>query len=130
MVKLFPPIGWAGYQRHRAEIAELLDPRCYEINWLDVEILNGRVLCLDNDEAVIAFKIEQYPAGAKELHGMVAAGALRAILELIDQAEALAREIGVEFAVIASRPGWARVLRDHGYDTHQIMVRKELCHGA
>lgn len=123
---IFPPDGWQSYQRHRAEIAELLDSRCYSIEWLDCEVLNGRIRLIGDDRAVIAFEVKQYPAGARELHGMVAAGDLAAILELIGQAEQWARGQGIAFASIASRPGWAKLLKGRGYEPHQVEIRKEL----
>lgn len=125
----FPPPAWTEYQRHRSEIAAMLDPRCYSINWLDVQLLAGLAAAKGNDTAAIVFTVKTYPAGATELHGLVAAGELAGILDLIEQTEAEAREAGVTFACIASRPGWARVLKTKGYEMHQTELRKELRHG-
>ncbi|MBO9624169.1 MAG: hypothetical protein J7500_15785 [Sphingomonas sp.] len=122
----FPPQAWDHYQRHRDEIAGLLDPRCYHIDWLDNELLNTRALAFGSDSAVIVVALRAYPAGATELHGLVAAGELSGILELIDQAEEWGRAHGITFAGIASRPGWARVLKARGYETYQTELRKEL----
>lgn len=130
MVTEFPPQAWGAYQRHRDEIAGLLDPRCYDIAWLDNQLLQGRALAFGNDAAVIVVEVKAYPAGATELHGLVAAGALEAILDLIEQAEEWGMVHGLTFACIASRPGWARVLRDQGYAVHQTELRKDLRHGA
>lgn len=127
---MFPPDGWKAYQDHRAEIAALLDPRCYTIEWLDCEILNGAIRVMGDDRAVIAFEVKNYPTGALELHGMVAAGELPAILGLIEQAEEWARAQGIAFASIASRPGWARVLAGRGYAVDQVTIKKDLRHGA
>ncbi|MGV0964196.1 MAG: hypothetical protein ACOYBT_09930 [Polynucleobacter sp.] len=122
----FPPQGWAEYQRHRSEIAELLDPRCHTIDWLDVQMLGANALAFGNVSAVIVTEVRRYPAGATELHGLVAAGDLSGVLALIDEAEEWGRSRGLTFACIASRPGWARVLRDRGYAVHQTELRKEL----
>jgi len=124
------PPGWAEYQRHRSEIAETLDPRCYTIDWLDVALLNRGAMALGNDRAVIVVTVKHYPAGASELHGLVAAGEMDGILELIEQAETAGRANGLTFACIASRPGWARILKERGYRTHQVELRKELSDGA
>lgn len=126
----FPPQGWEAYHRHRDEIEGLLDPRCYSISWLDVELLNRRALAFGSLDAVIIVALKVYPAGAIELHGLVAAGELSGILTLIEQAEEWGRAHGFTFACISSRPGWARVLKDKGYSVHQIELRKELSHGA
>ena len=122
----FPPPGWAEYRQHRPAIAALLDPRCYTIDWLDVQILNGDARAFGNDTSAIVVAVKQYPAGATELHGLVAAGDLPGILDLIYEAEAWGRSHGLTFACIASRPGWARVLKDRGYAMHQTTLLKEL----
>lgn len=122
----FPPMAWTEYQRHRREIAAMLDPRCYTIEWLDNELLNQRALSFGNEAAVIVVTWKLYPAGASELHGLVAAGELDAILPLVTEAEEWARAHGFTFACIASRKGWSRVLKVSGYHEHQIELRKEL----
>lgn len=123
---MFPPQAWDAYQRHRSEIAELIDTRCFTIDWLDLELVNQRALAFGRDDAVIVVTVKVYPAGAVELHGLVAAGALDGILTLIEEAESWGRAHGCTFACIASRPGWQRVLRGRGYEPHQIELRKEL----
>lgn len=122
----FPPQAWNDYHRHRQEIAGLLDPRCYSIDWLDLEMLNKRALAFGNPSAVIIITLKAYPEGAIELHGLVAAGDLSGILELIEEAEEWGRAHGVTFACISSRPGWARVLKGKGYEHFQTELRKEL----
>lgn len=123
---IFPPPHWDSYQRHRQEIADMLDTRCYTIEWLDVQILNGEAAAVGNDDAVIVVEVKQYPAGAKELHGLVAAGALDDILLLIDQVVSSAKGSGLTFANVTSRPAWAKVLKDRGFEMHQVSLRLEL----
>lgn len=123
---MFPPQGWDEYQRRRDTIAALLDPRCYTIEWLDVQIVNGDALVFASSEAVIVVAVKQYPAGATELHGLVAAGRLEAVLPLIDEAVEWARLARVTFACVASRPGWSRVLKDRGFSLYQQELRKDL----
>ena len=118
--------GWDEYLDRRDTIAAMLDTRCYSIDWLDGMILNGDARVFASTEAVIVVTVKQYPAGATELHGLVAAGELDAILPLIERAEDWAREGGVTFACIASRTGWARVLKDRGYGLYQVELRKDL----
>lgn len=118
--------GWDEYLDRRDAIAAMLDPRCYSIDWLDGMILAGNARVFASPDAVIIVTVKQYPAGATELHGLVAAGELNAILPLIKQAEDWARSVGVTFACIASRPGWSRVLKDRGYSLYQTELRKDL----
>lgn len=120
------PDGWAGYLRHRDAISELLDPRCYSVEWLDQRILSRDAHVLANRDAVIVFEVRRYPMGAKEVHGLIAAGDLSAILPLIDNAECWGRSQGCVFATISSREGWRRVLEPAGYEPHQVELRKDL----
>lgn len=123
---MFLPQAWAEYQERRGEIEALLDPRCWSIDWLDNQIREGRALTFGNADAVIVVTLKIYPAGASELHGLVAAGDLDAILLLIDEAEEWGRAHKLTFACISSRPGWARVLKGRGYQPYQLELRKEL----
>lgn len=114
------------YWLFRDQLEQLLDPRCYTIEWLDRQIMTGAASVIANDKAIIVFQVKEYPAGAREVHGLCAAGDLAVILELIEQAEDWGRAMGCEFASIASREGWSRVLSDKGYRVHQVELRKEL----
>jgi len=122
----YPPPAWSEYRAHRDEIAGILDPRCFTIDWLDLQILNGDALVFGSDDAVIVTCVKKYPAGATELHGLCAAGDLAAILPLIEQAEDWARDMGVTFACIESREAWVRILRNRGYQLYQTSLRKDL----
>lgn len=118
---------WAGYLRFRSQFADTLDPARYTIEWLDDKILSGEFKLWVGEGAAIIAKIETYPTGAMDIHGMLAAGSLEEIRGvLIPQAEHWAREIGCIGAVIESRPGWAKTLKANGYELHQCSVRKDL----
>lgn len=111
---------------HRPEVGKAIDERCYSLDWLDVQILNDQARIFGADKAVIVITVKQYPAGATELHGLVAAGELDSILPLIDEATAWAKDSGITFACIASRPAWKRVLETRGFQLYQMELRKEL----
>jgi len=117
---------WIAYLDRRFDIAKILDPRCFTIEWLDGEIMAGRIKIRINNGAMIGFEVKTYPAGARELHGMFAVGNVEDCLALWDEVEAQAAASGFEFATIASREGWARVMRSRGYVVHQTEIRKEL----
>lgn len=115
------------YPRWREAFGEALDPRLHTLEWLDGLVDQGRVLLWANDEAAILAEVRFYPTGAKDIHGLVAAGDLSAIAnDLIPQAEEWARRAGCIGAVIESREGWARVLKPAGYHPYQTALRKEL----
>jgi len=117
-------VGWA---RWRETFAAILDPRFYSIAWLEDEIAAGRVQLLASDCAAVLIGVRAYPGGAREIHGLAAAGALDEIRSrLIPAAEAWGRANGCIVATIESRPGWARALRPDGYALHQCCLRKEL----
>lgn len=128
--KAAPPIGspsfWFDYLPWRPMLAEALDPRFHTIQYLDGLVWSGRARVFTNEHAAILAEIKVYPTGACDVHGLLAAGDLEAIVELIPQAEAWGREMGCIGGIIESRPGWQRVLKDQGYAPHQIAVRKEL----
>ena len=102
-----------------------MDERYHTLQWLDEQVLTGKVQFWCSDNAAIIAEVRDYPTGAKDIHGLIAAGDLQEIIQLlIPQAEQWGREHGCIAAQIESRPGWARALKD--YDTHQVIIRKEL----
>jgi hypothetical protein len=120
------------YARFRPLLAEAVDGRFYTIDYLDWLVRTGRAqfwpsLAADGRPlAAIVTELRDYP-GCKAIHGLAAAGDLAEIVGLlIPAAEAWGRARGCAFAIIESRPGWQKALRKHGYEPHQVAVRKEL----
>lgn len=101
-----------------------LDPERYPAEYIDRRVETGAWRCWGDERAAILAEIRVYPSGAREVHGIAAAGDLAAIIGLIPLAEAWGREMGCTRAVIESRPGWERALPD--YELHQVSVRKDL----
>jgi hypothetical protein len=117
----------AAYQKWRPDFEAVMDPRLYTIDWLDRQLMEGRCIFLGNARAGIVAELKHYPTGAFDIHGLVAAGDVGVIRDvLIPQAEAWARSIGAAGAIIESRPAWAKVLQGNGYEPHQLSIRKEL----
>jgi hypothetical protein len=112
------------YQRHRDEIASILDTAFYTIEWVDKQIADGVFKVFGSDKAVILTEIRTYPTGVKTIHGLVAAGALDAIKQLIAFAEQYGRDNGCIVAEIESREGWLKTLP--GYELYQVAIRKVL----
>ena len=118
---------WQTYFRFRDEFEEALDPVRYTLHWLDEQVLTGEFMVWGTLRAAILCKIEHYPTGARDIHGMLAAGDLETIVEkLIPDAEEWAREQGCIGSKIESRAGWVRVLKGAGYELHQSTLRKDL----
>jgi len=118
----FPP----GYGRFRPLFAEAIDGRFHTVDHLDWMIRTGRAQFWRSAEAAIAIAIRDYP-GCRAVHGLVAAGDLDEIRDiLIPSAEAWGRSQGCAFAIVESRPGWQRTLRNNGYAPHQIALCKPL----
>lgn len=119
------------YTAFREAFAEVMDERYHTLEWLDAQVLSGKVQFWHSDNAAMITEIRDYPTGAKDIHALIAAGDLAEIIETITpRAERWARTQGCIAAQVESREGWARALRPSGYQTHQIIVRKELSHGA
>ena len=115
------------YTRHREAIRSLLDERFYPLAWLDSQVLSGAIRTMSNETSIIGFEVRTYPGGARELHGMFAAGDMAGVKFLVGEAEKFGREQGCNIATIESREGWAKVFP--GYRAHQLRIMKELGDG-
>jgi hypothetical protein len=114
------------YLDWRHEFEKALDPRFYTIGYLDGLVWSGRAFFFDNTSAAAVAELKVYPTGLCDIHGLVAAGELAGIVDLIEKIEVWAKARGCSGAIIESRPGWQKVLKSKRYDPHQIAVRKEL----
>ncbi|ABQ70797.1 hypothetical protein Swit_4459 [Rhizorhabdus wittichii RW1] len=107
--------------------AEVMDRRYYTPAWLAGEVWSGRARFWSTERAALVAEIKAYPTGARDLHFLVAAGDLDALIETLrPEAEAWGRSTGCVAALVESRAGWARALAPHGYELHQTTIRKEL----
>ena len=120
-------IAWPDYVRFRDKFEEAIDARFYPIDYLDHLVASGNGLFFCNAKSAIIVEIKTFPSGAMAVHGLVAAGKIRAIRdELIPQAEEFGRRLGCAFGIIESSPGWARVMKKSGYEVFQTAIVKEL----
>ena len=118
---------WAAYLKWRPAFIRAIDARLYAPEWLDGRILAGNAQFWRSEHAAAVTEIRNYPTGAYDVHGLVAAGDVGAIRDrIIPQVEAWARTIGALGILVESRPGWARALRPAGFASHQLAVRKDL----
>lgn len=124
------PEAMAAYTRHRTEIAGILDERFFPLWWVESQISAGHIGLAHSDDALIGFEVRTYPGGARELHGMFAAGDKDAIRELVVQVCDAAAISGCHVAAIESRPGWAREYRNLGFQTDRVRIVKDLANGA
>lgn len=111
------------YERFRDEFAAL-DPDRYPADYIDRQVWTGAWRCWGDDSAAILAEIRTYPSGLREVHGIAAAGDLRAIVGLIPLAEAWGASAGCKIASIESREGWGKLLP--GYRVEQVRIVKEL----
>lgn len=117
----------AEYLKWRPQFAEILDPDYYPLEWLDRRFLDGSAIIRFCSEAACLLEIRTYPSGRKEVHALLCVGELSAILsELVPAMEALGGSTGAISAVIESRAGWHRTLKDSGYSLYQTTIRKPL----
>lgn len=119
-------IDWDGYLQWRPEFLKVADPKFYPAQWLDGQVLSGAARLIRNEHAAILIDIKIYPSGAMDVHGVVAAGNLKDICEvLIPAAEAWGRQVGCVGACLESREGWAKTLAPSGYVAEQVVYRKD-----
>lgn len=114
------------YAAWRERFFEAIDEGLYPREWLDRRVASGRARFWGNEQAAILAEIQSFPSGAKQVHGLVAAGDIDEIKRLIVKAEAWGRERGCVRASISSHPAWARLLRNEGYEPSQFSIVKVL----
>lgn len=114
------------YAAWRERFFEAIDETLYPREWLDRRVASGRARFWGNEAGAIVAEIKVYPSGAREVHGLLAAGEIDAIRELIRCAEAWGRAKGCTRATISSHPAWARILREDGYLPSQLTILKTL----
>ena len=114
------------YSQWRGAFAEALDPRLYNIEYLDARVANGTAWFAGNDDAGIVVEIKYFPTGAMAVHGLVAAGDVEAIKALIRDAEAWGKAQGCIGGMISSRPAWAKIMKAEGYSMFQASIWKDL----
>lgn len=104
-----------------------MDERLYPLEWLDEQVMTGAAGFWFTDNAAIVAEIKTYPSGARAIHGLVAAGSLPDITNiLIPKAESWGAENGCSLSIIESRAGWARQMKPYGYELHQTALRKDI----
>jgi hypothetical protein len=115
------------YWQWRPAFAAAMDLRLYRPEWLDAQLASGQAQYWSSPNAAAVTEIRTYPTGACDVHGLIAAGDVDEVRDLIiPQLERWGRAIGAIGIVIESRAGWARVLKPSGFAAHQLAIRKEL----
>jgi hypothetical protein len=115
------------YLRFRDDFEAVLDPRTHTIEWLDGQVITGRIRVWPAHDACLLTSLKHYPTGAFEVHVEIAAGSKDTLVnQTIKSVEEWARDIGAAFVTIASRKGWEKVMAPHGYDHWQTEIRKEM----
>lgn len=121
---------WAGYCEFRQAFREVMDERYHTLPWLDEQVLGGKVQFWRSDNAALLTEFKTYPTGAVDIHVVISAGDMAEVIGILrPAAEQYGRENGCIAATVESRQGWARALKPHGYESHQLTVRKELQDG-
>lgn len=115
------------YPAFRDKFAAALDERFFTIDYLDALMANGEVEIINTPTSAIVVEIKEYPAGARVVSGVVAAGDIDEIANvLIPQAEAWGRSLGCQYGMIESQKGWERAMKKHGYRHFTTAIVKEL----
>ena len=115
------------YARFRKRLAQALEPQFHPIEYLDGLLERGEAIAFANDDAILICELLNYPGGARVINVLIAAGKKADIIgSLREQAEEWARGVGCTHALVESRAGWAKALKQFGYEPYQVTVRKEL----
>jgi hypothetical protein len=115
------------YALWRGEFAKAMDDRFYDLDYLDGLIEARRAHLITADDAAVIFEFKLFPTGNTALHFLVAAGNIETIIgTLRPEAERIGRDLGCIAAIVDSRGGWARALREYGYSPFQTAIAKEL----
>lgn len=118
---------WPEYLRFRDDLAGILDPRFYTVQWLDGELWSGRIRLFADANSCILATLKVYPTGLKECHVEAAAGELSELVSTtIRRVEEWAQQQGCSTIVIQSREGWLKVMKASGYNLHQTAIRKAI----
>ena len=115
------------YIHWRGAFQDAMDPRFYNIEYLDWLVANDRAKFFCAHDAALVAEIRMFPSGRCAAHFLVAAGNLETLKdELAGRVEAWGKANGCDFALIESRPGWRREMKDSGYEPFQESIVKEL----
>lgn len=119
------PTALVEYERWRPELASLLDTRFHTIEWLDGQILSGKMQLFSDEQSAIVTAVKAYPTGAKECQIMAATGELDHLTgPAILRVEQWAAKQGCIVVTIQSRSGWKKIMKSKGYEPHQTCIRK------
>lgn len=115
------------YADWRERFAEAMDPRFYNLAYLDWLIRSDTAQFLAGRNAALVAEIKTFPTGTRAASFVVAAGDLRELTEdLRPIVEDWGRLNGCTAALIESREGWEKVMKKHGYTLFQASIVKEL----
>lgn len=115
------------YGAWRARFAEALDPRFYNIEYLDWLLEHERAWLWFGRQAALAAEIKTFPTGMRAVSFVVAAGDLTELTEELRPAvEDWGRAGGCSVSLIESRPGWEKSMKKHGYTLFQASIVKDL----
>lgn len=114
------------YADWRDRFLEAIDEGLYPAAWLDHRVRDGKAVFWGTERGAILAELRQYPSGAIEVHGLVAAGELDAIKSLIPLAELWGKANGAVRSSISSHPAWSRIMKDAGYAPSQLTIVKDL----
>ncbi len=78
------------------------------------------------DRSCMVTQIDDYPSGERVLMVWLCAGDLDHVMEGRVQVEEWAKAAGCTQIIIEGRPGWARALKEHGFEHYATQVRKIL----
>lgn len=115
------------YLRFRDQLINANRHDLYPPQWLDDQVARGLAVPIIGERSAMVVGIRVYPSGMRVGHIAAAAGDMDELRDVIGpRAAQWGRERGCRMAMLEGRPGWARALKDHGWEHHQAVLLREL----
>lgn len=96
------------------------------IESIEALLASGAYHLWATERCCFVLEFVDYPGGAKAAQLLWAAGSIEALLDELPRLEDFMRKAGRTEILIEGPAGWARVLRNAGYNPWSVTTRKEL----
>lgn len=80
----------------------------------------------EDGQGAAVTEVNTYPSGLMRARIWLSAGKLDSVLSMDEAFSDWARELGCEEIELLGRRGWARVLKEQGWEPHLLIVTKRL----
>lgn len=115
----------SAWARWRPEVAAACDGSHHTIESIEASLFDGRAQLLTMPDCCFVVELADYPE-ARACQVMWAAGTLAAVIAAAPRLHAWAQAQGCSEMLVEGRAGWVRALKDIGYRSWSVTLRKAL----